>query len=167
MEYCPPKSRAASEKSMRRTGGWGCHVDIEERKDKGRTDSTEAPKKGVTGIFKETARKPPSFKQSKLVREYKKRNRIQVLGLACFQRSTRRCSWWFQRNIDSSNTSGNCRCWVKWLRGGPVGHLSRQIEWQWTQKDHCFSASRMSLTLAVEKKTSWQVWFGDLFVFLL
>lgn len=51
MEYCPPKSRAASEKSMRRTGGWDCHVNIEKRKDKGRTDSTEAPKKGVTGNF--------------------------------------------------------------------------------------------------------------------
>lgn len=51
MEYCPPKRRAASEKSMRSTKGWGSHVDIEERKDKGRTDSTEAPKKGETGIF--------------------------------------------------------------------------------------------------------------------
>lgn len=32
MGYCPPKTRVASEKSIKRTGGWGCHVDIEERK---------------------------------------------------------------------------------------------------------------------------------------
>lgn len=92
MGYCPPKTGVASEKSIKRTGGWDCHVDIKERKEKGKTDSTAAPRRGVTGIFLRNS-KEATMLQSELMREDGRGNRTQVLGFTGFQRSTWRLSW--------------------------------------------------------------------------
>lgn len=87
MGYCPPKAGVATEKSIKRTGGWDCVVDIKERKEKVRTDSTAAPRRGVTGVFLRNS-KEATMLQSELMREDGRGNRTQVLGFTGFQRST-------------------------------------------------------------------------------